>query len=340
MSGITNIAWATRVWNPVVGCTQVSPGCAHCYAKTLHDKRHAAFAAGKLQTIPQYAQPFETVQLLPERLGDPHRWKKSERIFVNSVSDLFHEDVPDGFIMRVWLQMARAFHHTFLVLTKRPERMREWVRRFSDLEGEDFASFQNARTPADVRDRHPSGRGQLFAAMLEQMGEPPAGFCCPSFDWMEGPIRLPLRLPNVWLGTSVENQRVARERIEALCTTPAAVRFLSCEPLLGPLDLELGKPFDPERVVWTPKLPNPSYATAGNRLHWVIVGGESGPDRREMDLRWLENVVQQCDLNEGMLAERIPVFVKQDSHALPGQQGRIPPHLWRQEFPNTPWRVP
>jgi protein gp37 len=127
MSANTGISWTDRTWNPVVGCTKVSQGCKHCYAKTLHDMRHKAFAEGKLQNIPQYAQPFETVQTLPDRLNDPYRWRKPSRVFVNSMSDLFHDDVPGEFIAQVFAVMSGNPQHTFQVLTKRPARMLAFV---------------------------------------------------------------------------------------------------------------------------------------------------------------------------------------------------------------------
>jgi protein gp37 len=125
----TAIQWTDETWNPVVGCTQVSPGCAHCYAKSLHDTRHKASLGGKAMAV-QYAHPFEVVQLKPERLSHPLSWKKPRRVFVNSVSDLFHDDVPDEYILRVWHIMAQAERHTFQVLTKRPARMLRWFEEY------------------------------------------------------------------------------------------------------------------------------------------------------------------------------------------------------------------
>src|SRR4051812_18556853 len=122
MSATTGIEWTDATWNPVVGCTKVSQGCKHCYAKTIHDLRHKAHLAGKA-VAPQYAQPFETVQLKPERLTAPLGWRQPKRIFVNSVSDLFHDDVPIEYIASVWAVMALARRHTFQILTKRPARM-------------------------------------------------------------------------------------------------------------------------------------------------------------------------------------------------------------------------
>jgi len=124
--GQTGIEWTDRVWNPTVGCTRVSDGCRHCYAFQLHDQRHAAYQAGKKLPI-QYARPFKELQLVPDRLENPLHWRKPCRIFVNSMSDLFHDDVPDEFIDRVFAVMAMCPQHTFQVLTKRAEKMLQYL---------------------------------------------------------------------------------------------------------------------------------------------------------------------------------------------------------------------
>jgi protein gp37 len=126
MSQASSIEWTDATWNPVVGCTKVSPGCKNCYAKTLHDLRHKAHGEGK-KVPAQYAHPFEVVQLMPDRLTDPLSWRKPRKVFVNSVSDLFHKDVPDEFLDWVFAVMALAPRHTFQVLTKRADRMREYM---------------------------------------------------------------------------------------------------------------------------------------------------------------------------------------------------------------------
>jgi protein gp37 len=249
----TSIEWTDETWNPVVGCTKVSKGCQFCYAKTLHDKRHKASLAGK-DVAPQYAQAFESVQLMPERLDAPLHWRKPRRVFVNSVSDLFHEDVPDEFLQRVFLTMARAPRHTFQILTKRPERMRNFFMRRSLVEtGTELYEAAAGRWP----------------------------------------------LPNVWLGTSVENQEAADERIPELLQTPAAVRFLSCEPLLGPVNIVA--------AINRFYQDNPFHDVFGekNGIDWVIAGAESGPKARPCELQWIRSIVSQCRFGE------VPVFVKQ-----------------------------
>lgn len=261
----TGIQWTDETWNPVVGCTQVSPGCAHCYAKQLHDMRHRAHLAGKAM-VPQYAVPFEVVQLKPERLTAPLSWRKGRRVFVNSVADLFHDDVPDEFIAEVFAIMALAERHTFQVLTKRPARMQAL------LSAETFLD-----TVLDAAEKfwsgvHPDADDDISAW----------------FPWM---IEENWPLNNVWLGVSVENQRFADERIPLLAETPAAVRFLSCEPLLGPVNLDLD---DIAHRSWD-----------GRCLDWVIVGGESGKGARSLDIRWVADIVAQCK------AADVATFVKQ-----------------------------
>lgn len=281
--GVTGIEWTNRTWNPVVGCTKVSTGCKNCYAKTLHDLRHKAHGAGK--AVPaQYAKPFEEVQLMPERLRAPLSWKKPQRVFVNSVSDLFHEDVPDQFLDRVFAVMALAKQHTFQVLTKRAERMKKYITTRLRIES-------------------------IYDQWHEFSGDPREADAWP--------------LPNVWLGVSVENQAAADERIPHLLKTPAAVRFLSCEPLLGKLKLMVVGT-GPQSV--TPLHPD----ERGAQLSWVIVGGESGPGARPMEVGWARSIVEQCG------GAGVPVFVKQDSGPKPGQQGRIPLDVWQhKEFPEV-----
>lgn len=177
--------------------------------------------------------------------------------------------------------MGQCPQHTFQILTKRHARMRDWVTRWAD-HGEDGPP-KIVRGPEATRTAHPSGRGQLFAAMLAAMGTPPEGSAYPTFDWMGGQRWWPGDLFNVHLGVSVEDQRWADVRIPALLDTPAAVRWLSCEPLLGPVNL-------------LPFL---------GRLDWVVVGGESGAGARPMHLDWVRSIVEQCK------SAGVPVFVKQ-----------------------------
>lgn len=238
----SKIEWTDRVWNPVTGCTKVSEGCRHCYAERLAPKVFAG------QLVPANARcqdakgehggrprRFTDVRCHPERLDAPLGWRKPRRVFVNSMSDLFHEDVPFEFIEQVFATMAWAERHTFQILTKRPTRMRAFL------------------------------------------------------TWSRWG---PRKLPNVWLGVSCENQKAADERILDLLLSPAAVRFVSAEPLLGPID-------------WGDYLLGDPRCDEIPRLDWVIVGGESGPRARPCEVRWVRRVVEDC------AAAGVKCFVKQ-----------------------------
>lgn len=206
MSDKSSIEWTDSTWNPVTGCNKVSPGCTHCYAETFAER----FRGVK-------GHPFEQgfdLKMWPGRLTMPLHWKEPRMIFVNSMSDLFHKNVPDKFIAQVFDVMLQAKQHIFQLLTKRSERMMDWTQK----------AF--------------------------------------------GEIALP---PHIWLGVSVENQDYVG-RIKHLQQTPARVRFLSVEPLLGPMDLS-------------------DYLKG---IHWVIVGGESGPGARPMDPAWPRDIRRQC----------------------------------------------
>lgn len=213
MSGKTQISWTDRTWNPVVGCTKVSQGCKFCYAKRIHDQRHEAVKRG-VRMAPQYSEPFEVVQLKYERLEWPLSLRMPSRIFVNSVSDLFHEDVDRDFIALVFATMACAQRHVFQILTKRPARMRSVLTDGAFLEAVDAYAGAIAENRTDPLNR----LSDDLRATLPEIQE--AGY-----------------LPNVWLGVSVENQSAANDRVPQLLATPASARFLSCEPLLGPVDL-------------------------------------------------------------------------------------------------------
>lgn len=214
MADKTTIEWTDATWNPTTGCTQVSPGCDHCYALTLSER---------FRGVPgHYFENGFDVQLRPDKLDQPLRWKRPRRIFVNSMSDLFHDDIPELYIASVFDVMAQASQHTFQLLTKRHGRMRSLLRRWIHEDG----------------------------------------------------MVMP---PNVWLGVSVENQQWADIRIPALLETPAARRFLSCEPLLGSVSLFANTKID-----------------TGTLVDWVIVGGESGRGARPMDIRWARGLRDEC----------------------------------------------
>lgn len=255
MGDNSKIQWTDATWNCIRGCTKVSAGCKHCYAETFAER----FRGVK-------GHPYEhgfDLRLVPEKLDEPLRWKKPRRIFVNSMSDLFHPDVPDEYIDRVWATMLLAPQHTFQVLTKRPERMMKY------LSGSPYR-YQQVLRWADVL------RGDR--RRLCSIG-----------------VNNPVTFPAKWLhlGVSVENQEAADERIPLLLQTPAAVRFLSIEPLLGMLDLS----------PWL--VSHEMQGVEKNRITWVIVGGESGPKARPCNLDWIRSIVRQCK------SAGVPCFVKQ-----------------------------
>lgn len=252
MADSSKIEWTDATWNPVTGCTKVSPGCDHCYAETFAERFRGV--AGH-----HFERGFDVV-LRPERLDQPLRWKRGRRIFVNSMSDLFHDQVPNEFIARVFAVMALADQHTFQVLTKRHGRMRSWL----------SAPYAEGR----VRD----------AAHLIAAGEDPD---IPASLAADGPA-ITWPLPNVWVGVSVEDQQRADLRIPALVETPAAVRFLSMEPLLGPVCLDYFHSADGHY----PGTDTPCEAWPA--VDWVIVGGESGRGARPMSPTWVRDLRRQC----------------------------------------------
>ena len=253
MSEQSAISWTEATWNPTTGCDRVSPGCANCYALAMAKRLKAAGNPRYQKDGGPASGPGFGLTVHPDLLDLPLRWKKPRLVFVDSMSDLFHEDVPDVFIDRVFGTMLSARRHTFQVLTKRPERMRAIL------------------TNSHFRERVAGGG-----------------------TWP---------LPNVHLGVSVENQHWADERIPVLLDTPAAVRFLSCEPLLGPLDLRkwlrdpCGHPKEfhhRERgCLFVYEDGRRCDCQAGARISWVIVGGESGPGRAERKL--VERCWHCCD---------------------------------------------
>jgi protein gp37 len=272
----TSIEWTDKTWNPTTGCTRISDGCKNCYAFQLHDQRHKAFLEGKDVRAKQYARPFKELQLFEDRLTDPLSWKKPCRVFVNSMSDLFHKDVPDDFLDRVFAVMALAGRHTFQVLTKRPERMAEYLTREMGPNGRPGGNNWLEDAPRAMC----MATAAASAVLREREGDP----FLPCFPWP---------LPNVWLGTSVENQAAADERHAHLMRTPAAVHFWSAEPLLGPIDT------------------GPLWEKHGKPA-WVIVGGESGPGARPCRVEWLRSLRNQC------AAAGVAYFLKQFGSA-PGR---------------------
>jgi protein gp37 len=242
MSEKSKIEWTDSTWNPVRGCTKVSPGCKHCYAETFAER----FRGVK-------GHPFEfgfDLRLVPEKLGDPIRWSISRRIFVNSMSDLFHEQVPDDYIETVCRVMLAANWHTYQILTKRADRMNRLLRTR---------------------------------------------------------LRAAARAPNIWWGVSVENRQHGLPRIDLLRRARPKVAFLSIEPLLedlGPLNL--------------------------SGIHWVIVGGESGPGARPIAPSWVRRIRAQCR------AARVPFFFKRWGGVRKSENGRTLDGRTYDEFPTVP----
>jgi protein gp37 len=233
----TTIEWTDKTWNPTTGCNKVSPGCKHCYAETITKRFHTNFPNGFRFTMH------------PERLNEPLKWRKPSRVFVNSMSDLFHENMPISFLTQIFEVMQKADQHVFQILTKRHVRLVELA---------------------------------------------------PLLPWPD----------NVWMGVSVENQKYAH-RVDYLREVPAKVRFLSCEPLLGPLELDL------------------------TGIHWVITGGESGPKHRPIKEEWVRSIRDQCEI------ARVAFFHKQWGGVRPKSNGRLldgelhdaMPDLWVEPIP-------
>lgn len=252
----TGISWTDATWNPLRGCTRVSQGCVNCYAESVA----ARFSGpgqpyeGLAKMVNSHPRWTNTIMLVRKHLEDPLHWRAPKRVFVNSMSDCFHPDVPDSYVHEIFEVMNAAPRHQFQILTKRPERMKAYCQRFQ-----------------------------------------------------------PNPLANVWLGTSVENQETADERIPHLMQTPAAIRFLSCEPLLGPVTLwKLTKPYyevgfsTPREVYPLDGLfAIPDHDWSVGAIDWVIVGGESGPQHRPFDVDWARSLRDTC------VEMAVPFFFKQ-----------------------------
>lgn len=221
---MSKIEWTDKTWNPVTGCTKVSQGCKNCYAERMYERFNGKGS-------------FKNIICHNDRLTHPLKWKKPAMVFVNSMSDLFHEDVPFKFIYLVFSVMDGTPQHTYQVLTKRPERMLQYV------------------------------------------------------EWVKKELGWFPKYKNVWIGVSVEDQATADERIPLLMQMPAAVRFLSCEPLLGPIDLHRSVICLKSRSVGMTGAPNPFL----KKINWVIVGGESGPGARPMLPDWVHGLKDQCN---------------------------------------------
>lgn len=252
MAEHSSIEWTDATWNPITGCSIVSPGCTNCYAMKLAGTRLRELPSRAGLTKPSKAGPVWTgeVRFNEGWLTQPLQWKRPRKIFVCAHGDLFAEGVPDEWIDKVFAVMALASQHTFQVLTKRAARMLSYLTE------------------------HAAGGGHVWTA--GQAIEMPNGAPKPDRSWP---------LSNVWLGVSAERQKEAYDRIPLLLETPAAVHFVSVEPLLGPIDFDA---IVPHPTAW-----GPVYGIE-RTLDWVIVGGESGPKARPMHPGWVRSLRDQC----------------------------------------------
>lgn len=300
------IEWSEYQWNPLTGCTMVSPGCTNCYAmkmahrfKGVHPKYEGTTKVtdgGKVIWTGQ-------INLDEKALMEPLTWKKPRRVFVNSMSDLFHESVPFEFIDKVFAVMALTPHITYMVLTKRPERMAEYMNEIQTNRIVQFGKYAGMRLDDIQR-----SKGRVW--QIASKGKP--DYKLPGWP-----------LPNVWLGTTVENQEQADKRIPELLKCPAVVRFLSCEPLLGPVDI---KEYLHESICkqygrcakCDPQLGEPFEEA----IDWVIAGGESGREARPVHPDWIRSLRDQCQ------AVGVPFFFKQWGEWMPWQPDNRPTY-WK-----------
>ena len=332
---MTSIQWTDKVWNPLIGCSRVSAGCEHCYAERVAHRGMTAEHRGLTVLGRKGPRWTGEVRFLPERLSEPLRWRKARMVFVNSISDLFHEGVSNEQIAAVFGVMAAAPEHTFQVLTKRPERMRDWFARMDTQHGTEGTYVEDCIGAAEEA----TDDGLARMKWLVQG------------DWP---------LPNVWLGVSIEDQSTADERIPLLLDTPAALRWVSYEPALGPVDFAKwlepwtcsacefhGSRSDSGRVrcgdcdedaVYAPEIGSERCPKCGkddgasswvgdtcpecgsveswsqdagfmfpvdSGIDWIVIGGESGPGARPFELAWARSTIEQC------AGAGVPVFVKQ-----------------------------
>lgn len=303
MSDKSRIEWTDATWNPVTGCAKVSQGCKNCYA----ERDWARLSAPRTPPNIYTGRDFTNVRCHPERLAEPYNWARPRRIFVNSMSDLFHPDVPFEFIASVFSIMAITCRHTYQVLTKRPERMLEffaWVHE--EIGPDEWAADEKIfeHKPADI----------TLRPWRENKRHGGYDNCGPKYPYQ-----------NAWIGVSVEDQATADERIPLLLKAPAALRWVSVEPLLAPIDI---KPFlfrnqDPRfricpRCLYTTNMPETScpndlgpLTVRDIALDWVVAGGESGPNARPSHPAWFRSIRDQC------VSAGVPFFFKQWGNWMP-----------------------
>jgi protein gp37 len=288
---MTEISWTNKTWNPIVGCSKKSVGCSSCYAisqafrndamgKRLEGPGRLAYYDGLTEKRGDRVEWTGKVNFVPEALEIPLKRKKPTKWFVNSMSDLFHESVADEWIDKIFAVMALTPQHVYQILTKRPERMQTYVNGLTTRSG----GIRLAGTIARLGSEFDCQTSQYYALIKSLRDD--GGSCLP--------------LPNCWLGVTVENQKAADERIPLLLNTPAAIRFLSCEPLLEEISLAPWLAVYPADRIY-----NQSIYGHPQPISWAICGGESGPKSRPCNVKWLQSIVDQC--NEA----KVPVWMKQ-----------------------------
>lgn len=304
MGADTKIEWTDATWNPVVGCSVTSPGCTNCYAMRMAarvermlppERRGDALLPSQYAALtkPSAAGPVWTgrVNIAPAHLlTAPLRWRKPRRIFVNSMGDLFHKAVPDEWIDRVFAVMALAPKHNFQVLTKRAARMRDYLSA-PEFRSRIIRALCTIGKDHDETDGQSRRRGMSAAGIIGWN----AWAAAKNLESGDPRARPTLPLVNVWLGVSTEDQQRANERIPDLLATPAAVRFVSAEPLLGPVNLNriqvAGRGWQDVLQGWRDCS---DYPGREERLNLVIAGGESGPGARPMHPDWARSLRDQC----------------------------------------------
>lgn len=302
MSGDSKIEWTETTWNPVTGCDRISPGCDNCYALTLA-KRLKAMGSAKYQNDgdPRTSGPGFGLTVHADAMLEPLRWRTPRTVFVNSMSDVGHARVDRAAQARIWAVMTLTGRHQFQVLTKRPKRL-------GTILADPAFVHEVAEHATDIIGRTPPHLGcwRLDLGGQRLAGDSNVGGGWTTTDTEHGTLwSPPWPPPNVWIGTSIEHDDYVR-RADELRRTPAAIRFLSLEPLLGPL---------------------PSLDLTG--IDWVIVGGESGPRHRMLNLAWARDIRDRC------LDQQIPFFFKQVGGATPAAGGRILDGRTWDQFPMT-----
>ena len=300
--GSTKIEWCDETQNPISGCTKISAGCTNCYAEALHTRRHKALMAGK--DLPEcYRQPFSQVTLFPKRLKVPN-FKTKRIVFLNSMGDLFHKDVPDSWLDAILFAVALRPNHTFVTLTKRSDRMLEY---FYKMSSED-SPLGRCHAEWGALAEHPSRMDDDPRLEDEEIQ-------CEAALGQEWPLE------NLWLGVSVENQEAADLRLPDLLLTPAAHRLISVEPMIGPVVIpdviEAGP--DGRDGCWM----DPLRPDNRNAINWVICGAETGPGARPMNLDWARSLRDQC------AGAGVPFFLKQVDA---GKHNMLDGQTW-QQFP-------